>query len=103
MSLIEGSNLNRCKLESPGEVLDEILVNLAKAYKIGIIHSDLSEFNIMIEDSNVILIDWPQWVETSHQNAAVILERDISNIVTYFKRKYMLDYGLEDAVRCVIG
>ena len=103
MSLIQGSNLNRCRLESPGDVLDEILANVAKAYQLGIIHSDLSEFNIMIEDCRVILIDWPQWVETSHQNASVILERDLSNIVTYFKRKYMLDYGLDDAVRCVIG
>ncbi len=103
MSLINGSNLNRCKLESPAEVLDEIFANVAKAYQLGIIHSDLSEFNIMIEDCKVILIDWPQWVETSHQNAAVILERDISNITTYFRRKYMLDYPLEDALRCVIG
>src|SRR5512136_1250356 len=102
MSLINGPNLNHCRLEEPQQILDEILVYAGIAYRKGVIHADLSEYNILMEEGRSVIIDWPQWVETSHPNARSILERDIDNILTFFKRKYsiMLDPG--DALRCVI-
>ncbi|MGB9176981.1 MAG: RIO1 family regulatory kinase/ATPase [Methanoregula sp.] len=103
MSLINGQNLNRCQLDEPGEVFDEILENVQKAYRAGIIHADLSEYNILMEDGKCVLIDWPQWMETGHQNAQEILERDIDNILTYFQRKYRVAYDRKDAIRCVTG
>ena len=103
MSLVSGQNLNRYRLDAPGEVLDEILENVRKAYHAGIIHADLSEYNILMEDGKCVLIDWPQWMETGHQNAQTILERDIDNILAYFLRKYKLVYDREDAIRCVTG
>ncbi|MFA5266667.1 MAG: RIO1 family regulatory kinase/ATPase [Methanoregula sp.] len=69
MSLVNGQNLNRCRLEEPGEVLDEIFENVQKAWHAGIIHADLSEYNILMDDGKCVLIDWPQWMETGHQNA----------------------------------
>ena len=101
MGLIIGSNLNRCRLEAPQEVLTDILDNIKEAYRIGIIHSDLSEYNIMMENGRCVIIDWPQWIGTDHPNARITVERDIGNILAYFKRKYKLEYGLEDALQCV--
>jgi RIO kinase 2 len=103
MALINGQNLNRCRLEAPQEILDDILENTHKAYKAGIIHADLSEYNILVENGRVVLIDWPQWIETSHPNADSIVGRDIDNILAFFLRKYQLDYPREDAVQWVIG
>jgi len=103
MSLISGANLNRCRLECPAEVLDDILENVRAAYREGIIHADLSEYNILIEDGKCVLIDWPQWTGTDHPNAEVILWRDIDNILAFFKRKYQLDYDRGDAMQWVIG
>nr|WP_319377206.1 RIO1 family regulatory kinase/ATPase [uncultured Methanoregula sp.] len=103
MSLITGTSLNRCRLECPAEVLDEILNNVQSAYELGIIHADLSEYNILIEEGKCILIDWPQWTARDHPNAETILLRDIDNILAFFKRKYQLDYDREDALRWVIG
>lgn len=103
MSLVNGQNLNRCRLDEPGAVLDEILENVQKAYRAGVIHADLSEYNILMEDGKCVIIDWPQWMETGHQNAQAILERDIDNILTYFQRKYRVAYDRKDAFRCVIG
>ena len=103
MSLVNGQNLNRCRIDEPGLVLDEILENVQKAYRAGIIHADLSEYNILMDDGKCVLIDWPQWMETGHQNAQTILERDIDNILAYFLRKYKLVYDREDAIRCVTG
>ena len=103
MGLIHGPNLGRCRLEDPGAVLDEILMGVRTAYAMGVIHADLSEYNILVEDGRCIFIDWPQWVETSHPNADAIVTRDIGNILTFFSRKYKLAYDREAAVRCVTG
>ena len=103
MSLIPGVNLNRCTLEAPAEMLDEILENVSEAYRLGVIHGDLSEFNVMVDEGNCWLIDWPQWVETAHPNATALLQRDVENILQYFKRKYGIESSLEDAVARVIG
>jgi RIO kinase 2 len=103
MSLVSGQNLNRCPLDNPEKSLDEILASVRAAYRAGVIHADLSEFNIMVQDGNCIIIDWPQWVETSHVNARQVLEKDITTILTFFKRKYHIPYSIEDALRCVTG
>jgi RIO kinase 2 len=103
MALIHGANLNRCLLEAPAAVLDEIFSNVRSAYHAGFIHADLSEYNILMEDGKCVFIDWPQWIETSHPNAESTLNRDIDNILAYFKRKYQIRYDREDAIQCVTG
>ncbi len=102
MALINGPNLNHCRVEEPEGVLDEILTNAGIAYHEGIIHADLSEYNILMDEGKCVIIDWPQWIGTNHPNAVSILERDIDNILTFFKRKYNVEYDRGDAMRCVI-
>jgi len=103
MSLIEGGILNRTLLETPEKTLDEILENVRNAYRAGIIHSDLSEYNILVENGRCVLIDWPQWIGTDHPNAEAIAGRDIDNILAFFKRKYKIRRDREVALQWVIG
>jgi len=103
MGLINGPNLSHCRLEEPDQALDEILTNAAIAYRRGIIHADLSEYNILMDEGRAVIIDWPQWVGTDHPNARLILERDIENILVFFKRKYDVKYDRGVALRCVTG
>jgi len=103
MAKISGPNLSRCRLSDPESTLQSILENIQIAYKSGVIHADLSEFNILMEEGNCVIIDWPQWIETSHPNAMSILERDINNILSFFLRKYKLAYDLKEALQCVTG
>jgi len=102
MSFVPGVNLSRATLEEPKVILDEILENIREAYRLGIIHGDLSEFNVMVDEGQCWLIDWPQWVETAHPNAGEILARDIENILQYFKRKYGLEYAFDEALARVV-
>ncbi len=95
MSLVQGALLNRVRLPNPEGTLQQILENVRRAYQKGVIHADLSEFNVMIEDTTCYLIDWPQWVNTSHPNATAILRRDLDNILTYFQRKYRIATDLD--------
>jgi RIO kinase 2 len=102
MSFVPGVNLSRAVLTEPEVVLDEILENVREAYRLGIIHGDLSEFNVMVDEERCWLIDWPQWVETDHPNAGALLRRDIENILQYFNRKYGLEYAFEEALARVV-
>ena len=51
----------------------------------GVIHGDLSEYNILVGESGPVIIDLPQAIDAAgNSNAAEMLERDVSNLRTYF-------------------
>ncbi|MEM3134644.1 MAG: RIO1 family regulatory kinase/ATPase, partial [Candidatus Bathyarchaeia archaeon] len=91
------------ELPSPEEILDEILENVRRAYiGAGVIHGDLSEFNVIINpDWHILIIDWPQYVRVSHPNAEMLLKRDLSNILKFFRRKYGLIRELEETLNYI--
>ncbi len=104
MQRIEGRQLSEViNVDDPDILLDEILDNVHKAYKAGVIHADLSEFNVVVSEENrVYIIDWPQYIPLSHPNAEETLERDVKNVLIYFKRKFGTDRklgGVLEAVR----
>lgn len=92
MGFIDGTELAHVEaINRPRDVLEDVLENIGRAYQLGIVHADLSEHNIVIKpDGEVLIIDWPQWVPIAHPNARELLERDVKNIVKYFKRKFRL-------------
>jgi len=51
----------------------------------GIVHGDLSEFNILLGTQGPVIIDLPQAVDAAGNNeAAAMLFRDVRNLATYF-------------------
>ena len=52
-----------------------------------LVHADLSEFNIFKKGYERILFDMGSSVLTSHPNADEYLERDISNMVRFFRKR----------------
>jgi len=53
----------------------------------GIIHGDLSEFNILLSNEGPVIIDLPQAVDAAGNNhAESMLERDVNNLRDYFGR-----------------
>jgi len=106
MGIIEGAQLSKYKdVGNPKTVLREILRNTRKAYsKAHLIHSDLSEYNIILKpDGHILIIDWPQAVKTNHANAKELLERDIKNVLIFFSRKFSLELPLREAYKYVVG
>jgi RIO kinase 2 len=106
MGMIEGAQLAKYKdIGKPPKVLKEILLNLRRAYvKAHLIHADISEYNLILQpDGHILIIDWPQAVETNHANAAELLERDIKNVLTYFSRKFNVELAAEAACKYVTG
>ncbi|MCS7113963.1 MAG: RIO1 family regulatory kinase/ATPase [Nitrososphaerota archaeon] len=106
MSAIEGAELAQySEIPEPEKVLREILSNVRKAYmKAGIIHADLSEYNIILKpDTHILIIDWPQYVTREHPNAQQLLTRDVENVLRFFKRKHMLEAETQEALAYVTG
>lgn len=64
-----------------------LIKDVVKMLCAGLIHGDLSEFNILIDTDGPVIIDLPQAVNASaNNNAAKMLERDVNNLATYFGR-----------------
>ncbi|HUK37496.1 MAG TPA: RIO1 family regulatory kinase/ATPase [Methanomicrobiales archaeon] len=103
MSFLPGTNLSRCTPEDPEAMLGAILRQVREAYRLGVVHADLSEFNVMVDGERCFLIDWPQWLETSHPNAGETLERDLRVLLLYFARKFGIEYPLAAALAEVTG
>ncbi len=98
MEFVSGPALNHITLSDPENGLNMILGEVAAARRLGIIHADLSEFNIMVDESGPKIIDWPQAVEVSHPHALELLERDLTNVLRFFQRKYRIEMPLEKAL-----
>ncbi|MGO2509309.1 MAG: PA4780 family RIO1-like protein kinase [Vibrio hibernica] len=51
----------------------------------GIVHGDLSEFNVLVDSEGPVIIDLPQAVDAAaNNNAQWMLERDITNMTQYY-------------------
>ncbi len=51
----------------------------------GVVHGDLSEFNVLVDEQGPVIIDLPQAVDAAgNNNARAMLERDVNNITTYY-------------------
>jgi RIO kinase 1 len=51
----------------------------------GLIHGDLSEFNVLVDDEGPVIIDLPQAVDAAaNNNAEKMLARDINNMAKYY-------------------
>ncbi len=83
--------LRNVELENPEETARIILKYINLAYKKArLVHSDISEFNILMFKGEPVLIDVGQAVLLDHPDAEVWLERDVTNMARYFKK-----YGLK--------
>lgn len=51
----------------------------------GIVHGDLSEFNVLVDDYGPVIIDLPQAVDAAgNNNAQAMLARDVNNMTSYY-------------------
>ena len=99
MTYIAGTRLCDFTPDNPDEIFSEITRLVKTAYSCGYIHGDLSEYNIMVDEKDVWIIDWPQWVSPEHENAIEILEHDLKTICAYFSRKFQILYNPEEIMR----
>jgi len=60
---------------------------MKKLYKSGMVHGDLSEFNILEYKRNPVFIDFSQTTSLDDPNSNEWLLRDIKNIIRFFRKR----------------
>src|ERR1700722_14074498 len=64
-----------------------MLVQITRMLCAGLIHGDLSEFNVLLDVDGPVIIDLPQAVDAAgNNNAFTMLERDVNNMRASFGR-----------------
>uniref|UniRef100_A9A8T7 non-specific serine/threonine protein kinase n=1 Tax=Methanococcus maripaludis (strain C6 / ATCC BAA-1332) TaxID=444158 RepID=A9A8T7_METM6 len=120
MGKLHGEELKRVNLleigVNPEEFFWKLMTEVKKTYALGIIHGDLSEFNILIDsEGDFVIIDWPQAIEVGKKgkldklpfeeveyDEEYYLKRDIENLLRYFK-KYGIDKDVDKLYNYVLG
>ncbi|KAH7104593.1 RIO1-domain-containing protein [Auriculariales sp. MPI-PUGE-AT-0066] len=75
---------------NPGQLYSTLMDLIVRFARAGLIHGDYNEFNILIrrETGEPVVIDFPQMVSTSHENAEWYFNRDVECIRTFFRRRF---------------
>ena len=104
MEPIYGSRLSEIEnLDYPELVLEKIISNMTIAYRKGYINGDLNEYNILVNDDNIFILDWPQAIRVDTTNADVVLTRDVNNIIKFFSRKFEIERDIHNIINIIKG
>lgn len=88
------------------QLLAKVLNSIEIFLDFGIVHGDLSEFNILLWKNEPYIIDFPQAIDIrNNPNKEFALRRDIDNVLKFFGRVTNLDkkeifsrFGLDDII-----
>ncbi|MFH1447897.1 MAG: serine protein kinase RIO [Candidatus Micrarchaeota archaeon] len=80
------STLKEIGTETPDETFECIISYMRSIHARGLVHADLSEYNILMHRGMPCIIDVGQAVLLNHPKAEEFLGRDIKNISKYFRR-----------------
>lgn len=73
---------------SPEEALEahqQLIREVVRMLCAGLVHGDLSEYNILVDTKGPVIIDLPQAVDAAGNNhARPMLERDVENLASFF-------------------
>lgn len=72
--------------KSKKKFFDVIMDYVRKLYKKGLVHADLSAFNILNFDEKPVFIDMSQCTTLEDPMAKEYLERDVRNVVNFFNK-----------------
>jgi RIO kinase 1 len=72
--------------EDPKKFSQLILKDVTSLWKAGLVHGDLSAFNILNDNEAPVFIDFSQATPTNAPNGRELLTRDLTNIANHFRK-----------------
>jgi RIO kinase 1 len=79
--------LAEVSVENPETSFEVVREYMRRLYAAGLVHGDLSEYNLIVYDDVLYVIDMGQAATIHHPNADTFLERDCQNIAAFFTRQ----------------
>ncbi|GGJ12711.1 serine/threonine protein kinase [Halobellus salinus] len=74
-------------VENPETAYEVVREYMRRLHAAGLVHGDLSEYNMIIHDGELVVIDLGQAVTVHHPNAEEFLRRDCRNVAAFFGRQ----------------
>jgi RIO kinase 1 len=74
-------------VENPETAYEVVREYMRRLHGAGLVHGDLSEYNLIIHDGELVVIDLGQAVTVHHRNADDFLRRDCRNVASFFTRQ----------------
>ena len=74
-------------VENPETAYEVVSEYMRRLHAAGLVHGDLSEYNMIIHDGELVVIDLGQAVTVHHPNAGEFLRRDCRNVAAFFGRQ----------------
>jgi RIO kinase 1 len=79
--------LQDAQVDSPSEIYEQLVVQVGRMYRDAkLVHGDLSPYNTLYFEGEIVLIDVAQAVSVEHPQARALLERDLTNYARYLGR-----------------
>jgi len=93
------------QVPSPGKLYSQLMDLIVRFAHAGLIHGDFNEFNILIRhsDGEPVVIDFPQMVSTSHENAEWYFNRDVECIRAFFRRRFRYESAIYPRFKSPVG
>ena len=79
--------LSEVDVENPETAFEVVREYMRRLYAAGLIHGDLSEYNLVVHEGELCLLDLGQAVTVHHPNSREFLERDCHNVAAFFGRQ----------------
>ncbi len=78
--------LKDARPKDPEKFLKKVFENMYKLKKTGLVHGDLSEFNILNQEEEPVFIDFSQTTYAASFNSTALFDRDMGNIKRFFRK-----------------
>ncbi len=80
------------ELSDARAAFDAIIDTTKKFLSLGVVHADLSPYNILWWEHTPYIIDFPQTIDVKQNpNVEQLLRRDVDNVAMYFKKYFTID------------
>jgi len=94
--------LSEVDIENPETAFEVVREYMRRLHDAGLVHGDLSEYNVVFHEGQLVVLDLGQAVTVHHPNAREFLERDCENVAAFFGRQG-LDVTAADLLGFVTG
>ena len=79
--------LSEVDVENPEVAFEVVREYMRRLHDAGLVHGDLSEYNVVVFENQLCILDMGQAVTVHHPNAVEFLERDCLNVANFFRRQ----------------
>jgi RIO kinase 1 len=99
---VRAPQLREVEIENPETCYEVVVEYASRLYDAGIVHGDLSEYNLLVHDGEIVVIDMGQSVDAKHPRADDLLENDCKNVARFFS-SLGVETSRDEVLRRVTG